>query len=200
MLGKPSRRTEKRLQEHGVSAPAVVLEIAEKGMAITNGAEGIVANTTVMLKTKLRVEPDGRPAFEVEHRFRFPQLAIPSAGSRIAVIFDPEDTDKLMLDESASGQIHSMLQGAGIAPEKAAFVESISAAAMGGASPADLTAMASQMSGMATVFSGMGMPQAPPADPEQARLNQLEQLASLHERGVLTDTEFAAQKAQILGS
>jgi hypothetical protein len=31
-------------------------------------------------------------------------------------------------------------------------------------------------------------------------LNQLEQLASLHERGVLTDAEFAAQKAQILGS
>jgi hypothetical protein len=58
--------------------------------------------------------------------------------------------------------------------------------------------MASQMSGMATVFTGMGMPQAQPLDPEQARLDQLEQLAGLHERGVLTDAEFATQKAQIL--
>jgi hypothetical protein len=198
MLGKPSRRTEKRLEEHGVRAPAVVLEIAEKGMAITNGAEGIVANTTVMLKAKLRVEPEGRPAFEVEQRFRFPQLALPTAGSRIAVVFDPDDTDKMMLDSSAQGQIHSMLQGAGIAPEKAAVLESISTAAMGGASRDDLVAMASQLSGgQATVFTGMGMPQA--ADPEQAKLDQLEQLAGLHARGVLTDAEFAAQKAQILG-
>jgi hypothetical protein len=37
-------------------------------------------------------------------------------------------------------------------------------------------------------------PPAPPADP----VAQLEQLAALKERGVLTEEEFAAQKARIL--
>jgi hypothetical protein len=37
---------------------------------------------------------------------------------------------------------------------------------------------------------------APPADP----IEQLKQLAELHSQGVLTDEEFAVQKAKILGS
>ncbi|HET9162385.1 MAG TPA: SHOCT domain-containing protein [Solirubrobacterales bacterium] len=39
----------------------------------------------------------------------------------------------------------------------------------------------------------------PPADPEDARLRRLEQLAALHDKGVLTDEEFAAEKARVLG-
>ena len=51
-------------------------------------------------------------------------------------------------------------------------------------------------------------PQAPPAPPapsraeamqeEDARLSSLERLATLHEKGVLTDAEFAAEKARLL--
>jgi hypothetical protein len=46
----------------------------------------------------------------------------------------------------------------------------------------------------------------PPAPPppaggmSQAAIDELKQLAQLHEQGVLTDEEFAAQKAKILGS
>ena len=39
-------------------------------------------------------------------------------------------------------------------------------------------------------------PSAPAADP----IAQLKDLAALHQSGVLTDEEFAAQKAKILGS
>jgi hypothetical protein len=39
-------------------------------------------------------------------------------------------------------------------------------------------------------------PAAPAVDP----VAQLKQLAELHQQGVLTDDEFAAQKAKILGS
>ena len=39
-------------------------------------------------------------------------------------------------------------------------------------------------------------PPAPPADP----IAQLKELAALKEQGVLTDEEFAAQKAKILGT
>ena len=36
--------------------------------------------------------------------------------------------------------------------------------------------------------------------PSQADLEQLAQLGNLHQQGILTDEEFAAQKARILGS
>ena len=39
-------------------------------------------------------------------------------------------------------------------------------------------------------------PPAPPADP----IEQLRQLGELHAQGVLTDEEFAAQKAKLLGT
>ena len=43
-------------------------------------------------------------------------------------------------------------------------------------------------------------PPAPAAAaPEDAALDQLERLAKLHDSGALTDAEFAAQKAKILG-
>mgnify|MGYP001824689928 FL=1 len=42
-------------------------------------------------------------------------------------------------------------------------------------------------------------PAASPAPPANDITNQLQQLAALHEQGILTDEEFAAKKAQILG-
>ena len=37
------------------------------------------------------------------------------------------------------------------------------------------------------------------ADEEDARLTRLERLGSLHEKGILTDEEFAAEKSRVLG-
>ncbi len=39
----------------------------------------------------------------------------------------------------------------------------------------------------------------PPAPPEADPIEQLKQLADLHSQGILTDEEFAAQKAKLLG-
>ncbi len=41
---------------------------------------------------------------------------------------------------------------------------------------------------------------APPADDDDARLRRLAQLAELREKGALTDEEFAAEKARVLGN
>ncbi len=41
---------------------------------------------------------------------------------------------------------------------------------------------------------------APAAAPAQDNIAQLKELAELHQQGVLTDDEFAAQKAKILAS
>jgi putative oligomerization/nucleic acid binding protein len=42
-------------------------------------------------------------------------------------------------------------------------------------------------------------PPPPPAAPEADPIEQLKQLGQLHEQGILTDEEFAAQKAKLLG-
>ena len=39
-----------------------------------------------------------------------------------------------------------------------------------------------------------------PTSEEDARLARLERLGSLHEKGILTDEEFAAEKARVLGN
>jgi hypothetical protein len=51
---------------------------------------------------------------------------------------------------------------------------------------------------------GYGQEPAPapppePAAPEADPIEQLKQLGALHQQGVLTDEEFAAQKARLLG-
>ena len=43
-------------------------------------------------------------------------------------------------------------------------------------------------------------PPPPPPPPAQDPIAQLKELAALKEQGILTDAEFAAQKAKILGS
>jgi hypothetical protein len=49
------------------------------------------------------------------------------------------------------------------------------------------------------VLTAEGVAAAPAPDPETARLDRLERLAGMHERGVLTDEEFAEEKARVRG-
>jgi len=187
MLGKPSKRLVKHLEENGKRANATVMEVAEKGMAVTSGAEGVVANTTIALKARLKVQPDDEPEFEVTQRFRFPQLAIPSAGMVIPVIYDPSDHDKLILDESPEAQQQTALASAGVDPSQ--LGQMIQQAQ-------EMKAQAGQMQA-AQMGQMPGMP--PPAQPQADPVAQLEKLQALKEKGALTDAEFEAEKAKILG-
>src|SRR3954471_7980306 len=99
MFGKLSRGSRKHLEAGGHRAVATVLSIADRGMTVTHGSEGDVGNTEVILKTRLSVQPEGEPAFEVEQTFRYGQLSIPVAGSRLSVLYDPEDHDKVMIED-----------------------------------------------------------------------------------------------------
>ena len=115
MLGKPSRRTRKHLDENGRVAQAEVLEIADSGPtferegherkwwrpddAIPDWMRPSRQIYEIALKTRLRVRPEGEPEFDVETTIRFPQSYEPKAGDEIEVIYDPEDHDKLMLGE-----------------------------------------------------------------------------------------------------
>src|SRR4051794_15798807 len=98
MLGKPSKKLKQQLEENGKRANAVIVEIAERGMAVTRGsADNVVANTEIALKTHLRVQPGDEPAFEVKKRFSYPQLAVPSAGQAVPVLYDPSDHDRIIV-------------------------------------------------------------------------------------------------------
>ena len=55
-------------------------------------------------------------------------------------------------------------------------------------------------SGMASMFSAMSAGAAPAAPAETDMVSQLERLAKLHDSGALTDEEFAAEKAKLIGS
>jgi hypothetical protein len=190
MLGKPSKRLKNHLEESGKHANAVIVEIAEKGMAVTRGAaDNVVANTEIALKARLRVQPDDEPEFEVKKRFSFPQLAVPSAGQTIPVIYDPQDHDKIVVDYSPDAQEEAALAAAGI--DAGSLGELLNQAEQ-------MRAQAQQAQGMAGMGQMPGMtPQAPaPARPDP--VEQLEKLAALKEKGVLTDAEFEAEKAKIL--
>ncbi|UGT42822.1 SHOCT domain-containing protein [Nocardia yamanashiensis] len=49
------------------------------------------------------------------------------------------------------------------------------------------------------VYSPPPQPISPPAPPAEDLVSRLEQLGKLHASGALTDAEFAAAKAQLLG-
>ncbi|MDX6666492.1 MAG: hypothetical protein QOG68_2698 [Solirubrobacteraceae bacterium] len=200
MLGKPSKRTQKRLEETGRHAPAEVLAVAERGMAITSGPEGLVSSTEVLLKTTLRVEPDGEPAFEVTKRIRYGQLSQPFVGQRVNVIFDPDDHDDLIIDHSAAAAVGGAALGAGLGAMAGTDVNEVLSAVreaqqQAGGDPMALAAALRESLGAKAVVTSMpGFA----ANPEDDRLGQLEKLGQLHTQGVLTDAEFAAEKQKIL--
>ena len=216
MLGKLSNRTRKRLEENGRTANATVIEIASRGMTVTTGNEQIVANTKVVLKTKLRVEPDAEPAFEVEQRFRYSQFAIPSVGSVIPVIYDPDDHDKIMLDESPTAMMTTGMVQGGMTPDAQNLVMQLQQAKADGASREAMADMARQwgqahgatiidgnaLAGMQAqamqAMQGMQGFAGPAAQAPESTADQLEKLADLRDRGILTDAEFEAQKAKVL--
>jgi hypothetical protein len=198
MLGKPSRRTRHRLEDHGKKAPATVLEVGKRGMAITTGSGQLVADTEVSLKLNLRVEPEGEAPFEVWTKMRFPQLGVPRAGSKLAIIYDPEDHESIMRDDSPQSVIDVQLAGmpAGVRD----IASQVTAASLSGVGRDEIRNLAAQLGQQyaATTMPGATMPPAAAAGEDP--LDRLEKLADLKAKGILTEEEFQAQKAKILGA
>ena len=191
MFGKPSKRKRKRLEETGVRTMAEVLDV-DHSFVMTYGVENVVADNDMDVRVTLRLKPEGQEPVEVKARMRFPQLSVPSPGLEIPVIYDPADPSEVIYDDS-SGAISTMLGGD-------PSLTKLADMAMGGASEQELIDAASGMFPGATMIpggQGAGMAAAQPAgDPQVA---DLERLAALHDSGALTDEEYAAAKARVLG-
>ena len=95
-------------------------------------------------------------------------------GSVVAVRYDPSDHSKVALDVPALEDQHAKADAAGTAQLDAQFAR-----------------LGEPSSGIGSGSSGQSAP-----DP----VDRLAKLADLKERGVLSDEEFAAEKAKILSS
>jgi hypothetical protein len=101
MFGSISKQEHERLMKIGVHAEAVVLDSKTLGLGsapLRFARLGGMHSGTHAVRTHLRVEPsDGEP-FEVRRRFRFPEHTPREPGTRLAVVFDPDDREKMILD------------------------------------------------------------------------------------------------------
>jgi hypothetical protein len=171
MLGD-NHRLRARLIEDGKRADAEVLEAKERPWVTRKPGEVGAAGTW---RLKLQVNPHDEPAFTAEITDQWRALGDPRPGMRVPVLYDPRHHSKLVLDKHPGK--YSLIENGGPKlsldddPDMAMLRELEHAEAQ--AAPA-------------------------PVDPAQARIDRLTQIADLRDRGVLSDEEFAAEKAKIL--
>ncbi|HEY6280157.1 MAG TPA: SHOCT domain-containing protein [Streptosporangiaceae bacterium] len=130
-------------------------------------------------------------------------------GSVVPVRYDPSDHSKVVLDVPALEERHARADAAGKAQLDAQFARLGEPGSGTGGGPGvqglaglgnlgDLKAQLLQAAAenpSSVVNLSSGWPGRPGSDPE----DRLAKLADLKERGVLSDEEFAAEKAKILG-
>ncbi|HEY6317823.1 MAG TPA: SHOCT domain-containing protein [Acidimicrobiia bacterium] len=147
----------------------------------------------IVWKVTMRVMPDDAGPFNATIQAPYPAgEGGPSLGSLVGVLYDPRDTSKVAIDPTAPAESWGQVQAA----QMNHTVEQAMAQSTGGAA----------------IFTGgrwiQGGPGAPPAsaaappstDQGSSLASELEKLASLRDRGALTDAEFQAQKAKLLGT
>jgi hypothetical protein len=132
---------------------------------------GMTVNDNPRIKMTFRVEPlDGSPAFDTTKTTTVSRVQIPRQGDRYPVWYDPQDSSKWAYATIADETGRETMR---------------------------------QLFGeVAETFVGMNAPAAPAAAgaPQvQDTVEQLKQLADLHNQGLLTDDEFEQQKAKLLG-
>lgn len=175
-----NRSLEKRLREGaGKTAKALIID-AKKGhwVSSTGGSEAqLAASSKVTWTLTLRVMPDGEPPFEatVKERFR--------VGSRpvtrpVDVLYDPQDHSKVVLAHAQPMSEAERMERQRLLLERADAARQQAQAAS--ASPASEAP-------------------APAGHPAVSVADEIEKLAALRDRGVLTELEFETQKKKLLG-
>jgi len=207
MLGRNKRLQRKLEEQGGEEAPATVLE-SKQEWASTGGVNvspGQAGSISIHQKLTLRVEPDGEPPFEATVKQVFNDThgwPIPQEGWSVTVLYDPKDHSKLVLD------LDKMPVGPGVDRDEALArheraVERMQNPAARRQEVADLkTAAAAQAQGAAALQDMLAKApdQARAAVPNTDVADELTKLADLRDRGVLSDAEFEAQKAKVLGT
>lgn len=143
------------------------------GTVISVQDTGMTVNDNPRVKMTFRVEPlDGSAAFDAQKTTTVSRVEIPRQGDRYPVWYD-------LQDPGGTWAYATIADDNGRATMRQLF------------------------GAVAETFVGMNAPAAP-APPAAAGggqdvVEQIKQLADLHSQGILTDEEFAAQKAKLLG-
>ena len=214
-----------------MSAPATIVEANKGHFAISTGGDAAqqVATAHVNWKLKLSVTPDGEAPFDAEVKEGYPEMGMgPHVGSTIAVLYDPNDHSKVVVDHSDDARIGTAIDGmvGKMSDRSKARMEQLGGASAGElmrdavADPAafrermyaradELKAQAAQgvnpLTGVSTKQPVSG---SNPLANFQAAFgapaapdpaDQIAKLADLRDRGALTEEEFQTEK-KILGT
>jgi hypothetical protein len=182
-MGEPSLE---ELRAAGGKSARALVSAAKSGKKLKADPSQIVWKVT------MRVMPDDTGPFNATIQVPYPARGGgPTLGSLISVLYDPRDTSKVVIDPTVPteswGQVQAAMQNH--------VVEQAMSKSTGGAI----------FMGGRWIQGGPGAPPAsaaaPPAtDPAPSLATELEKLASLRDQGALTDAEFQAQKAKLLGT
>lgn len=146
------------------------------GTVVSVQDTGMTVNDNPRVKMTFRIEPvDGSPAFDAQKTRTVSRIEIPRQGERYPVWYDRAEPAKTWMfstvaDDSGREMLRQLFGDA------------------------------------ANTFVGMDAPAAPAAlvapvgaAQGQDTVETLKQLADLHQQGLLTEEEFAAQKKKLLG-
>ena len=217
MFGKKKKK--KNILANGIQARATITNVQDTGMTI---------NDNPRVKLTLQVTPDGDMPFEATKKVTISRIAIPRIGDSMWVRYDPADPSAIEFDEAKNAEASAVatstiaINPGGVSVAGGATV--IDARNVPGLRDEFLKAVADTQSGNAagqaemqaaiakamstgnaltTGFPGagatMGLPGAASPAAEDP-LDRIKRLNDLRLSGALTDAEFEAQKAKILGN
>jgi hypothetical protein len=211
------RHAKKLAESGGVRIQATVLT-AKRGNTVSGSAMDMsIAQGSFTWKLTVKIEPPGESPFEADITARAQSDNTFFPGLRVAVLYDPKDHSKVAFDQGrdatlagfaeqmADGHpggnpasVESVLKDVMADPSSAASRGQDLAAAMGiDLSTAQVHVRGERDQPAVIQAQAQNPPTAPTAeDPVQL----LAQLAQLHAQGVVSDAEFASQKARLLRS
>ncbi|MFI5259919.1 MAG: SHOCT domain-containing protein [Candidatus Limnocylindrales bacterium] len=197
ILGNKKKLEQQLSQEGGSVAWARITDVGSDLATARMDGFNQVTSQTDHVKVTVTVQPDNGEPFEASFRQAFTGLR-PFKGWQCKVIYDPNDRSRIAVLEDSitppgidhakaerAAEMRSEAMAAASSGNTAEYVESLKARARSG-----------ELGGV-TIVDGRVISQgASVSKPDVA--DQLSKLAELRDRGVLTDAEFAAQKAKLL--
>ena len=224
MFSRDRKKREGDLKEHGKRALGTILESRTGGGAQWNVGNPIGdIGTSHAVRLTIRVQPADEPPFEVHWKTRAQDGSIPPAGQTVVVWFDPDDHDRFTVElqdaaalaeekfgefEQRTGldvgklignpdEFRDALQGRpGVNPARAVreALDLSPGAIQGAVGDAQQSPAEAYQQWLAAAQAAAG------GSPAESPEDRLEKLAKLRDSGALTQEEFEAQKAKILGS
>ena len=172
-----------------VATPAEIREVKYGLVHETDSGYGeAYSSLSASKKVSLLVEPSGGQPYEATLKIERNGPDMPVVpGTRFDVLVDPSDPQRLALPADPT---YTLPGGRTWAPEHGLAGALADASRRGDAQ--EIMRLTAQIKASATSARSAGG--------EADTIEQLERLSKLHDSGALTDEEFNAQKAKVLGS